>query len=205
MSYASGMAIGLTIGQQLLNFFMQDKSSDKGFNFSDLGKEINYINKEIEDQSVRLAHAIQGRRRYYVNALKKNAKLAKLVSEKLRELPGVKQVVTNINTGSLLIIYTATEHFIDNVFDQLKKRVFSVGSKIVELGTDASSFFRSSIVTVVRDVNKWIKTQTQNVLDLKIVIAAVFIIRGIRKVLMGQRANGPQLLWWAYSLLKGID
>ena len=205
MSYASGMAIGLTIGQQLLSFFTQDKAANNGFNFADLGKEINYINKEIEDQSVRLAHAIQGRRRYYVTALKKNAKLANLVTEKLKEIPGVKQVVTNINTGSLLIIYTCAEHFIDNIFDQLKKRVFSIGSKIVELGTGATSFIGASLVTVVKDINKWIRQQTQNVLDLKVVIAILFFIRGVRKVLMGQRANGPQLLWWAYSLLKGID
>ena len=91
MSYASGMAIGLTIGQQLLKFFAQGNqgknNNSSGFNFEQLGKEINYINKEIEEQSVRLAHAIKGRRRYYIDALKNNEKLAKLITVKLNELP----------------------------------------------------------------------------------------------------------------------
>ncbi len=204
MSYASGMAIGLTIGQQLLSFFAQDKAAKGGFNFSELGKEINYLNKEIEDQSVRLVHALKGRRRYYIDALKKNGKLAKLVTDKLKELPFVKEAIANINTGSLLVIYNCAENVMDNIFNQLKQRVFSIGSKIVELGTEATSFVGGSLVELVREFNKWIKQQTQNILDLKIVVALLFIARGLRKILAGERPNGPQMLWWAFSLLEGI-
>lgn len=204
MSYASGMAIGLTIGQQLLSFFTQEKPSGNGFNFSDLGKEINDLNKEIEEQSVRLAHAIKGRRRYYVNALRKNARLAAMVTAKLKELPFVKEVTANINTGSLLIVYSCAENIIDDIFNQLKERVFSLGSKLVELGSGAGSYVGSTLAGLVKEINMWLHQQTQGLLDLKSVVAGLFIVRGLRKVLMGQRANGPQLLWWAFSLLKGI-
>ena len=58
-----------------------------------------------------MAHAIKGRRRYYIDALKQNEKLAKVLSLKLKELPYIKEVTTNINTGSLLIIYSCVEKY----------------------------------------------------------------------------------------------
>ncbi len=84
MSYASGMAIGLTIGQQLLKFFSKDGGNNKTFSFSELHQGLNTINEEIKAQSFRLAHAIKGRRRYYIDALKQNEKLAKVLSLKLK-------------------------------------------------------------------------------------------------------------------------
>ena len=44
MSYASGMAIGLTIGQQLLKFFSKDGGNNKIFSFSELHQGLNTIN-----------------------------------------------------------------------------------------------------------------------------------------------------------------
>lgn len=210
MSYASGMAIGLTIGQQLLKFFAQDnqgKGNDNSssFNFEQLGKEINYINKEIEEQSVRLAHAIKGRRRYYIDALKNNEKLAKLVSVKLSELPFVKEVTTNINTGSLLILYNCAENIMDDIFLQLKKRVFNIGNQIMTMGGNVTTQIGCILLNLIREINMWIKAKTGNLMDLRIAIAGWFIIRGLRKVMtMGQRPNGPQMLWWAFSILRGL-
>ena len=207
MSYASGMAIGLTIGQQLLKFFSQDKGNDNtgSFSFEQLGKEINYINKEIEEQSIRLAHAIKGRRRYYIDALKNNEKLAKLVSLKLSELPFVKEVTTNVNTGSLLILYSCAENVIDDLFTQMKKRVFNIGSRIMVIGTGATTKIGCALLNMVREINLWIKAKTGNLMDLRIVVAGLFLLRGLRKIMtMGQRPSGPQMLWWAFSILRGL-
>ena len=78
MSYASGMAIGLTIGQQLLKFFSKDGGNNKTFSFSELHQGLNTINEEIKAQSFRLGHAIKGRRRYYIDALKQKDMFTKL-------------------------------------------------------------------------------------------------------------------------------
>lgn len=207
MSYASGMAIGLTIGQQLLKFFSQDKESDSSgsFSFERLDREINYLNKEIEEQSIRLAHAIKGRRRYYIDALKNNEKLAKLVSLNLSKLPFVKEVTTNINTGSLLILYSCAENIIDDLFMQMKKRVFNIGSKITAIGTGATTKIGCALLSLAREINMWIKAKTGNLMDLRIVVAGLFLLRGLRKIMtMGQRPNGPQMLWWAFSILRGL-
>lgn len=209
MSYASGMAIGLTIGQQLLKFFAQGNqgknNNSSGFNFEQLGKEINYINKEIEEQSVRLAHAIKGRRRYYIDALKNNEKLAKLITVKLNELPFIKQVTANVNTGSLLILYSCAENVMDDIFTQLKQRIFNIGNKLMAMGGNATTQIGCILLNLIREINLWIKTKTGNLMDLRVAVAGFFIIRGLRKVMtMGQRPNGPQMLWWAFSILRGL-
>lgn len=205
MSYASGMAIGLTIGQQLLSFFAKDGESDKVFNFSKINQELNSINEEIKEQSVRLAHAIKGRRRYYINALKQNEKLAKQLSLKLQELPYVKEVVTNINTGSLLILYSCAENIIDDIFAQLKNKVFDFKQNITQMHNQATDVVSNTILMVVKKINEWVKKKTNNIIDLRILVSSFLALRGIRKILMmGQRPNGPQMLWWAFSILRGI-
>lgn len=210
MSYASGMAIGLTIGQQLLKFFAQDNQEKKNnnssvFNFEQLDKELNYINRKIETHTIRLAHAIKGRRRYYIDLLKNNEKLAKLISVKLSELPFVKEVTTNINTGSLLILYSCTENIMDDIFTQLKQRVFSIGSRVITSSSGITTQIGCILLNLIREINMWIKAKTGNLMDLRIAVAALFIIRGLRKVMtMGQRPSGPQMLWWAFSILRGL-
>lgn len=210
MSYASGMAIGLTIGQQLLKFFAQDNQEKKNnnssvFNFEQLDKELNYINRKIETHTIRLAHAIKGRRRYYIDMLKNNEKLAKLISVKLSELPFVKEVTTNINTGSLLILYSCTENIMDDIFTQLKQRVFSIGSRVITSSSGITTQIGCILLNLIREINMWIKAKTGNLVDLRIAVAALFIIRGLRKVMtMGQRPSGPQMLWWAFSILRGL-
>lgn len=210
MSYASGMAIGLTIGQQLLKFFAQDNQEKKNnnssvFNFEQLDKELNYINRKIETHTIRLAHAIKGRRRYYIDMLKNNEKLAKLISVKLSELPFVKEVTTNINTGSLLILYSCTENIMDDIFTQLKQRVFSIGSRVMTSSSGITTQIGCILLNLIQEINMWIKAKTGNLVDLRIAVAALFIIRGLRKVMtMGQRPSGPQMLWWAFSILRGL-
>ena len=210
MSYASGMAIGLTIGQQLLRFFAQDNqgkggNNSAGFNFDQLGREINYINKEIEEHSVRLAHAIKGRRRYYIDMLKNNERLAKFITVKLSELPYIKEVTANVNTGSLLILYSCAENIMDDMFNQLKQRVFNLGNKIMTMSGNATTQIGCILLNLARELNTWIKAKTGNLMDLRIVAAGFFLIRGLRKIMvMGQRPNGPQMLWWAFSMLRGL-
>ncbi|WP_416184116.1 hypothetical protein [Megasphaera sp.] len=39
---------------------------------------------------------------------------------------------------------------------------------------------------------------------MRTVAALLLTLRGLRKVVfMGQRPSGPQMLWWALSLLRG--
>lgn len=206
MSYASGMAIGLTVGQQLLSFFTKNDSSNKmAFNFQELDHSMNMINKHVEEGSMHLASALKGRRRYYIDLLKYNANLSQLLITKLSQIPYIKKIDINIHTGSLLVIYNCTEEKIDELFKILKQRVFKLGTKIKQFSHHTSTMLAETVVGFTKEINDFIKLQTNNFMDLSIVVALFFIIRGIRKVLsMGQRPSGPQMLWWAFSILKGL-
>ena len=49
-----------------------------------------------------------------------------------------------------------------------------------------------------------IRKESSRFFDLRTVAALLLTLRGLRKVVfMGQRPSGPQMLWWALSLLRG--
>lgn len=202
MSYASGMAIGLTIGQQIFKLFAQNAIN----NDENIGSNFTDFNQELKKQGIKLAHALKGRRRYYIDALKQNERLAKILSLKLKELPYIKEVTANINTGSLLILYNCAENIIDDIFCQLQEKVFNLKEKISQVANSSTTILGNTIILLIKDINEWVRNKTNNLLDLKVLVSSIFIIRGIRKILMlGQRPNGPQMLWWAFSILRGLS
>ena len=124
---------------------------------------------------------------------------------KLSELPYIKEVTANVNTGSLLILYSCAENIMDDMFNQLKQRVFNLGNKIMTMSGNATTQIGCILLNLARELNTWIKAKTGNLMDLRIVAAGFFLIRGLRKIMvMGQRPNGPQMLWWAFSMLRGL-
>lgn len=73
------------------------------------------------------------------------------------------------------------------------------------MGGNATTQIGCILLNLIREINLWIKTKTGNLMDLRVAVAGFFIIRGLRKVMtMGQRPNGPQMLWWAFSILRGL-
>lgn len=66
------------------------------------------------------------------------------------------------------------------------------------------SDFRHTAADVCRMFNQGVSDSTGHLLDLKALVSLMFIIRGLCRIItMNERASGPQLLWWAYSLLRG--
>jgi len=59
----------------------------------------------MSDGDVRIVHAIPGRIRVRVSRLKDNPGYADTVSGRLRALPGVVRVESNVRTGSVLVTY----------------------------------------------------------------------------------------------------
>ena len=62
----------------------------------------------------------------------------------------------------------------------------------------------ASIRRTAGAANVWLREKTRGWLDFPSVFALGFIVRGLRKILLyEQRPSGPQMLWWAFSILKG--
>ena len=164
-----------------------------------------------------LKSAVPGRRRYYAAALQGNEELAKLLEKNLGRIAFVDSVKASSVTGSLLICYTGDEEAVDRLMADLGKRVFGaadhagfnlpqgLSSLLPAAGfTQPLAELGASIRRTAGAANVWLREKTRGWLDFPSVFALGFIVRGLRKILLyEQRPSGPQMLWWAFSILKG--
>ena len=164
-----------------------------------------------------LKSAVPGRRRYYAAALQENEELAKLLEKNLGRIAFVDSVKASSVTGSLLVCYTGDEKAVDRLMADLGKRVFGAadhaGFNLPQGLSDllpAAGFTQplaelgASIRRTAGAANAWLHEKTRGWLDFPSVFALGFIVRGLRKILLyEQRPSGPQMLWWAFSILKG--
>ena len=127
-------------------------------------------------------------------------------------MSGIRRVEINPRTGSILLL--GDEKTLDTVEKVLSEQVFSVplpGEELMKELDEAKTMeqkvesdFRHTAADVCRMFNQGVSDSTGHLLDLKALVSLIFIIRGLRRTIaMNERASGPQLLWWAYSLLRG--
>ena len=164
-----------------------------------------------------LKSAVPGRRRYYAAALQGNEELAKLMEKNLGRIAFVDSVKASSVTGSLLVCYTGDEKAVDRLMADLGKRVFGAAdhagfnlpqglSDLLPAAglTQPLAELGASIRRTAGAANAWLHEKTRGWLDFPSVFALGFIVRGLRKILLyEQRPSGPQMLWWAFSILKG--
>ena len=197
MSYMSGMMLGLAFGQSVRRFFTGGAAS------------------KSEVPAFTLARAIPGRRRYYAKALVGNDALAQAVEKALSKLDCIDEVKANPVSGSLLLIYHGDEARIDAVAGRLENRVFSVPPEAAkpsigdaptpfEEAADGLAAFGRHIHGTFSAINRHMKLATGGWFDLPSLLSLLFTVRGLQKILVTkQLPTGPQLLWWAFSILRG--
>jgi len=165
-----------------------------------------------------LKSAVPGRRRYYAAALQGNEELVKLLEKNLGRIAFIDSVKASSVTGSLLVCYTGDEGAVDRLMADLGKRVFGVAAEHTGFNlpqglsdllpaagfTQPLAELGASIRRTAGTANVWLHEKTRGWLDFPSVFALGFIVRGLRKILLyEQRPSGPQMLWWAFSILKG--
>lgn len=214
MSYVSGFMIGASIGKSIHQLF--------DTRYPHVPKAARPVQAgQVRPAPVRPAAPVPvftrvsaslGRRRYRAASLVRNPALDQLVAESLYKMSGVQRVEVNPVTGSLLIL--GDEATLNTIEKVLSEEVFAVklpGEDLLKqldtlAGQDKKPTpdFRKTATDVCNEFSKVISGGTHNVLDMRSLVALAFIVRGIRKiVMMDQRASGPQMLWWAASLLRG--
>ena len=197
MSYMSGMMLGLAFGQSVRRFFTGGAAA------------------KPETPAFTLARAIPGRRRYYAKALVGNDALAQAVEKALSKLECIDEVKANPVSGSLLLLYHGDEAQIDAVAGRLANRVFSVPPEAAksnigdaptpfEEAADGLAVFGKHIHGTFSAINRHMKLATGGWFDLPSLLSLLFTVRGLQKILVTkQLPTGPQLLWWAFSILRG--
>ena len=145
-----------------------------------------------------LVHALPGRRRYQHEDLFNNQELALEWEQYLARIKGMQQVRVNTVTGTVLLEYSCQEEYIDLALDYLQQlhRLPEPNADYGQIGMNIRGLFRQ--------LNRTLFNNTGRTLDLRTVTALAMLISGGLKIWnLGQRPAGPQLVWWAYSLLKG--
>ena len=191
MSYLSGVMMGAAIGKNVHDFLTRRSA----------GKKVSV--GIMKQPGIVLQHVLPGRRRYYVSVLRGNGELSEILQKKLSQLSFIQEVRVNQITGSLLLIYSGEEQ-VDALIAWLREHIFSV-RKTKEAQNDAAlAQSGQSIRRTVGAMNSCLKDHTQNWFDLSSLLSIFFVIRGLRKMLLfHQLPSGPQMIWWAVSLLRG--
>ena len=191
MSYVSGFMMGAAIGKGVRQFF----SGKPGAGvlphigrFPAGGRPV--APQEIEaPRGLALVSRIPGRRRYRAPLTPQQAQL---LEGELRRLAFLQEVRVSALTGSLLFRYAPQdEKKMDEVEAILRERIFRSASlcppesAVLPLEAHAGALTRG-----------W--------LDVSSAAFLLFLLRGVRKMVMTKIApSGAQMLWWAVSLMRG--
>ena len=153
--------------------------------------------QERAEQPFVCVHASCGRRRYRTPYL--TPEFAKVLEARLACLPFVAEVRANALAGSILLVYAPEDEAHILILAEGLEAIFAEGRTAPPPATLAQSVRRS-----VHDFSGWIQRNTGGALDLSSVVAGVFVLRGIRQlVLTNNTPSGSQMLWWALTLMRG--
>ncbi len=206
MSYASGFMVGASIGKAIHNLMCPDGAASSG-RTAPPQETAPFFGTPADIPVFSRAAASPGRRRYRAAAIVQNRALADMLCRGLCRLAGIDAVEANILTGSLLI-RSSDEALLDRVEHFLGTRLFRPVSGCVPPGGGMSqpqlSAYAETLLDTLDLFSRFISRNTANVLDLRSLVSLLFIVRGMRKMIaLNQRPSGPQMLWWAASLMRG--
>lgn len=192
MSYISGFMMGASLGQGLRSFFTGGKKCSKPHRAYKASIPV-----------FSCVSCLPGRRRYRSAGL--NRELALLLASRLKKLKFLKDFQLNPLTGSLLFLYDEKdESQMQLLADFLKESIFRPCSSIYE---DVPSEARAGALTrsirkSVRSLSSWIRNHTGGLLDISSAASLVFLLRGIRKMMLTKLyPSASQMLWSAVSLM----
>jgi len=160
-----------------------------------------------------VSHHIPGRMRINLPSLKGDGWLLQEIRESLSPLPGVRDIETNLLTGSILLRYSADEFetFGARLAEQAERNgLFTLNLPPLNSGRRLSmrpaepvnltgpSEMARAIAGILGEVNISIKRQTDNIIDLKFLLPFTVAMYGTFKA--GKRVGTP--LWLTLILFS---
>ncbi len=213
MSYVSGFMLGASIGKAIHGMFCKNDIPAGAYQDAAVPKVQPQIPAplpmgETIMPAFTCVSAVKGRRRYRAAALVGNRALADMLQSKIASLKAIQSVQVNAVTGSILLC-SNDEGMLDTLEIFLRGRIFTEAENeqreaIMMQQNSNRAAYRDALYETLDLFNGIISKKTANVLDLRSLVSFIFIIRGMRKMIMlNQRPTGPQMLWWAASLMRG--
>lgn len=213
MSYASGFMLGASIGKAIHGMFCKNDTLVGAYQGAKMSKVQPQITAPLSMGEAAIPaftcmSAIKGRRRYRGAALVGNQALADMLQNKIASLKAIQTVQISSVTGSILLCAN-DEGILDQLEIFLRSRVFTENENqqretLMMQQNSNRAAYREALYETFDLFNGIISKKTANVLDLRSLVSFIFIIRGMRKMIMlNQRPSGPQMLWWAAALMRG--
>ena len=202
MSYVSGFMLGASLAKYLRQYMSGGGTAPTSFFAASRGTQSKRPRGRLPRTGDLLlpfscVHASAGRRRYRTPYL--TPEFAKVLEARLACLPFVAEVRANALAGSILLVYAPEDEAHILILAEGLEAIFAEGRTAPPPATLAQSVRRS-----VHDFSGWIQRNTGGALDLSSVVAGVFVLRGIRQlVLTNNTPSGSQMLWWALTLMRG--
>ena len=157
---------------------------------------------------VRVAHAIPGRFRLHIAALRGNPTLGREIAEHIWTQPGVQWVETHASTGSLVVVYEvrAAERWQDQMEDiaaSLAPLLPEVDKRAVAGWFDASPGLLADgsterVSSFFRNVNERVGSATGGA-DLALLLPLGLVSLGLGRLVFAEKLHVPQwydLLWF---------
>lgn len=212
MSYVSGFMMGAALGKSIRQMLAgNSRPAVRPAVRRSVGRAVQGVRQRVVPQSpLQLVSKLPGRRRYRVTD-GMSPELAALLTSKLNQLSFLDQVTANAATGSILFVYDSVyEAKMDLLVKWLQARLFPPKSvrETVRDFADQEVARAGSLTRSVRSsacaLSGQIKDLTGGVFDISSLASVMFLLRGLRKlVLTHQAPSGSQMLWWALTLMRG--
>lgn len=193
MSYMAGMMIGAAAATRLRKWFFPSRAAAR--------------KKDCAGgDTFACVHRLPGRRRYRITGLSGNEVLAAALRETLHRFTFIRRIEIHALTGSLLILHT-DEAKMDSLENFLARRIFQCGITVNDTAFKIDKKQARSgqaLCQMVHNGSSWLQHHSAGWFDISSLLSIFFLIRGLHKLLvLHQRPSGPQMLWWAVSLLRG--
>ena len=153
--------------------------------------------------ALRVVHACPGRVRLKAAKLKGEAALARQAAERLRRVPGIREVEANAVTGSLLIYYNLPEltspaamlalsEATKELFPEIEPQTLLKGLESLAAPPPPAT---GGLTGSLAAVNAKVAALTGG-LDLKLLVPLFFLGLGIRSLLLAEKIHAPS--WYDY-------
>lgn len=143
-----------------------------------------------------LVHSIPGRMRVRVPRQRRNRRYFSRVQSRLQKLSGVKSVVVNALSGSILILHDLGEEELRHYAEE--NALFRIVAEVV-----AAIPLSERLAEHLDTIDDTIRKATGGTLDFRgMAVLALAVVGGVQLVRKKTLPEGTSLLWYASTLLR---
>jgi hypothetical protein len=156
----------------------------------------------ISANGARIVHRSPGRLRLRMPALRQEPELAARITERLGDLPGVRELRSIPATGSVLVLY-------DAAFDEAKWMETAESEGLIRISPEPPEELTpaaprgATVWQAWEQANQAVNRASHSLLDLRTLIPLCLVLWSIRQILLDRplaRTPWYTLLWYAFGI-----